>query len=68
MRDERTPEVQRGEGGVDAEGGGQLLDALSADMIACVQRSGMSACGVCPTHMHADPTARVADRGAADVR
>ena len=67
MRDERTEEDQRGEGGVDAEGGGQLLDALSADIIPCVQRSAMWTCGVCAAHMHAIPTARVADRGTADV-
>ena len=39
-RVDRTCEVQRGEGGVDVEGGGQLLAALSADAIACVRKGG----------------------------
>ena len=47
-RDERTVEVQPGEGGVDTKGGDQLLAALVADNIVCVQRSGVWACGACP--------------------
>ena len=37
---DRTSEVQRGKGGVDAEGSSQLLATLSADTIPCVRRGG----------------------------
>ena len=46
-QDERTAEVQRGEGGIGTDSGGQLLDALGARTSACVQRSGVWACGAC---------------------
>ena len=66
MRDERTFEVQRGEGGVDAEGGGQLLDALVADTIHCVcSEAGRGRTAHARRACTRDPTGRVADRGAA---